>query len=259
MRKTVDIFLPAAQKAVAEANVNQFFPSTAVKGIYLLQTDDDDIQLDGCVRLAGSRLASSQMLRQVASIAKTDYALIITKPTPLTLGDGALERMVRVAQDTDAAMVYADHWEKRKAADGTWTTEKHPAIDYQEGAIRDDFDFGSVLLVRSELYEETYYRCLPHGVFTFSKPIDRETLTGAMRSLCTVRERIRAMEKKQATVEERIEELRLINKAKWLLIQHRGCSEEEAHRSILSRAMEQRRSKKEIAQEIIRTFSEAVP
>ena len=154
MRKTVDIFLPAAQKAVAEANVNQFFPSTAVKGIYLLQTDDDDIQLDGCVRLAGSRLASSQMLRQVASIAKTDYALIITKPTPLTLGDGALERMVRVAQDTDAAMVYADHWEKRKAADGTWTTEKHPAIDYQEGAIRDDFDFGSVLLVRSELLHQ---------------------------------------------------------------------------------------------------------
>ncbi len=115
------------------------------------------------------------------------------------------------------------------------------------------------LLVRSEFYEETYYRCLPHGVFTFSKPLDRETLTGAMRSLCTVRERIRAMQKKQATVEERMEELRLINKAKWLLIRNRGCSEEEAHRSILSRAMEQRRSKKEIAQEIIRSFSESAP
>ena len=115
------------------------------------------------------------------------------------------------------------------------------------------------LLVRSEFYEETYYRCLPHGVFTFSKPLDRETLTGAMRSLCTVRERIRAMQKKQATVEERMEELRLINKAKWLLIRNRGCSEEEAHHSILSRAMEQRRSKTDIAQEIIRSFSESAP
>lgn len=56
-----------------------------------------------------------------------------------------------------------------------------------------------------------------------------------------------------------MEELRLINKAKWLLIRNRGCSEEEAHRSILSRAMEQRRSKKEIAQEIIRSFSESAP
>ena len=151
MRKTVDIFLPAAQEAVAEPNVRQFLPSTIAKGIYLLQGEDDHILINGCSCLIGGRLTSTQMLQKVAEAAKADYALLITKPTPLTLGEDALERMVRVAQDTDAALVYADHWEQRKTTDGTWATERHPAIDYQDGSIRDDFDFGSLLLVRSEL------------------------------------------------------------------------------------------------------------
>ncbi|MBQ3276093.1 MAG: ANTAR domain-containing protein [Oscillospiraceae bacterium] len=112
---------------------------------------------------------------------------------------------------------------------------------------------GVLLLVRSEDYEETYYRVLPHGVMTLAKPVSREILSQSLRLLCAVRERLRSVGKAQSTVEEKMEELRLVNRAKWLLMERQGLQEDEAHRTILRRAMEQRISKKEAAEQILRS------
>ncbi len=94
-------------------------------------------------------LTSSETMQQLGDYAVADFVLLITKPSPLTVGEGALERMVRVASDSGAALVYADHWEKKRGEHGTWSVEKHPTIDYQTGSVRDDFDFGSLLLIRT--------------------------------------------------------------------------------------------------------------
>lgn len=112
---------------------------------------------------------------------------------------------------------------------------------------------GVLLLVRSEDYEEAYYEALPHGVVTLPRPVSREILLHSLHMLCAVRERLRSVGKAQATVEEKMEELRLVNKAKWVLMERQGMKEDEAHRTILRRAMEQRTSKKEIAEQIIRS------
>jgi len=98
-----------------------------------------------CTEMA-ERLTSTRTLQKIAQDSVADYVALVTKSAALTLGEGALERMVRVAHEADAAMVYADHWEVKDGKTG-----KHPAIDYQLGSIRDDFDFGSLLLVRGEL------------------------------------------------------------------------------------------------------------
>ncbi len=116
---------------------------------------------------------------------------------------------------------------------------------------------GVLLLVPGEDYEETYYEALPHGVMTLSRPVTREILTQSLRLLCAVRERLRSVGKAQTTVEEKMEELRLVNKAKWILMERQGMKEDEAHRAILRQAMEQRVSKKEIAEKIIRSGSAA--
>ena len=97
-------------------------------------------------------MTSSNAIMDIAGLAQADYALLFTKPTPVTLGQHALERMVRVAADSGAALVYADRLE-RKLENGTWKEERHPVIDYQTGAIRDDFDFGSLLLVKTSLLQ----------------------------------------------------------------------------------------------------------
>ena len=115
-------------------------------------------------------------------------------------------------------------------------------------------DAGVLLLIRSELYEDTYYQVLPSGVITLSKPTSLQMISQSLRVLCAVRERLRGMRQSQATVEEKIEEIRVINRAKWLLIECLHMTEPEAHRHITRQAMEQRLSKKEVAESIIRTY-----
>jgi len=114
-----------------------------------------------------------------------------------------------------------------------------------------DSQTGILLMVKRELYEEIYYKLLPCGVITLAIPTSREVLSQAVRDLCVLRERARQSQGRQATVEEKMEELRLVNRAKWLLIEKRGMTEDEAHRYIQNRAMEQRISKKQAAEEII--------
>ena len=115
-------------------------------------------------------------------------------------------------------------------------------------------DAGVLLLIRSELYEETYDQVLPSGVITLSKPTNLQMISQSLRVLCAVRERLRSMRQRQTTVEEKIEEIRLINRAKWLLIECLHMTEPEAHRYITRQAMERRLGKREIAEDIIRTY-----
>ena len=117
-------------------------------------------------------------------------------------------------------------------------------------------DAGVLLLIKSELYEETYCRVLPAGVITLPKPTSLTMMSQSLRVLCAVRERLRGVRQHQATVEEKMEELRLVNRAKWLLIQRENMTEAEAHRWITRQAMEQRVGKKEIAERVIRETPE---
>ena len=112
-----------------------------------------------------------------------------------------------------------------------------------------------LLMVRTEAFEEVYYRVLPSGVAVLSLPAGPEAVVRSVRMLCAVRERLRTAQDRQATVEEKMEELRLINRAKWLLIEKKGMTEDEAHRSITRQAMERRVSKKQIARDILRSDS----
>ena len=126
-------------------------------------------------------------------------------------------------------------------------------IDFAMEACSDS-DAGVLLLVRSELFEETYEKVLPSGVITLPKPTNTLMVQQSLRVLCAIRERLRGMRRHQATVEEKIEELRLVSRAKWLLIECLHMTEPDAHRYITRQAMEQRTSKKEIAENIIRTY-----
>ena len=115
-------------------------------------------------------------------------------------------------------------------------------------------DAGVLLMVRSELYEATYYRVLPFGVVTLSKPTSTQMVSHNLRVLCSIRERLRRVKTRQATVEEKMEEIRLVNRAKLLLIQCLNMTEAEAHRYIQRQAMAQHLSKREAAENIIHTY-----
>jgi len=97
--------------------------------------------------------SSSKSLHDVAVSSKAEYVALLTYAQALDLGEGALDRMVAVACDSGAAMVYADRWEKHMQG-GDPQVVRHPVIDYQLGSVRDDFDFGSVLMVRGDLLRQ---------------------------------------------------------------------------------------------------------
>ncbi len=89
---------------------------------------------------------SSETILKIAELAGNDHTLLALQSASLTIGQFAVERMVQVAEHTGAVFVYADYYEIK---DGQKSL--HPVIDYQEGSLRDDFDFGPVLLVRSDV------------------------------------------------------------------------------------------------------------
>ena len=113
---------------------------------------------------------------------------------------------------------------------------------------------GVLLLVKSELYNDVYAKVVSHGVLTLSKPTSVQMIAQSLRMLCATRERLRQMEEKQVSVEKKIEEIRYVNRAKWLLIERLSMTEADAHRYIEKKAMDQRISKREAAADILKTY-----
>ena len=95
----------------------------------------------------------SETIRHIAAESKADYALVYTKTTTLELGYMALERLLQIAQDTEAGLVYADHYQVKGGE-----LVKALVIDYQKGSLRDDFDFGSVLFFDAAALKESVQR-----------------------------------------------------------------------------------------------------
>lgn len=112
-----------------------------------------------------------------------------------------------------------------------------------------------LLLVRNDVHEEIYDKMAEHGVFTLSKPTSKPTMLQALSWMVSARERFRQFEKKTLSIEEKMAEIRLVNRAKWLLISELQMSEPEAHRYIEKQAMDECVTKKQIAKDIIKTYS----
>ena len=109
-----------------------------------------------------------------------------------------------------------------------------------------------LLMVSSEIHDEIYSKVAPYGVYTLPKPTSRAILERALAWMISSRERIRRYENKNLSIEHKMEEIRLVNRAKWALISHYNMSEPDAHRYIEKLAMDRCVTRKEIADEIIK-------
>ena len=112
-----------------------------------------------------------------------------------------------------------------------------------------------LLLVENDIHAGIHDRVAEYGVFTLPKPISKVTMTHALNWLESARERLRQFEKKTISIEDKMAEIRLVNKAKWLLISELKMSEPDAHRYVEKQAMDRCVSRRFIAEEIIKTYS----
>ena len=130
----IECFIPSMSGDDVSVTVESFSRSSAFTGVTLL---------------SGVSLRETQTLKEIAEAVSEKYILIYTKDLPLEMGLFALDRILSIADDTNADMLYADHY---RTAGGE--RRKHPVIDCQKGALRDDFDFGSVLVFRSSSFRK---------------------------------------------------------------------------------------------------------
>ncbi len=113
----------------------------------------------------------------------------------------------------------------------------------------------ALLIVRSDMLEGIRSKVTPHGVFTLSKPLSIEMFSAALDWMASAWERLRNSEKKSLSFEEKMREIRLVNRAKWLLITELKMEEPQAHRYIEKQAMDRCVTRIEVAEEIINTYS----
>ena len=148
MRQKIDLFLPCEDQDVAQEALLELHDNKTVQHINLLVSADFAASHqvpDGCTFIVVDRLESTNTVSSIAENTDADYVIICTKATPIRWGLYALERFLRTADDTGAVMVYSDHYSVQEGK-----LEKHPVIDYQAGSLRDDFDFGSLWLVKAQ-------------------------------------------------------------------------------------------------------------
>ena len=112
-----------------------------------------------------------------------------------------------------------------------------------------------LLMVRAEFQAEIYDKVAEHGVFVLPKPTSKPTMAVALSWLSSAREKLRKSEKKTLSIEEKMEEIRIVNRAKWILIRELKLDEPEAHRYIEKQAMDRCVSKRVVAEEVIKTYS----
>ena len=122
--------------------------------------------------------------------------------------------------------------------------------------VADTSAAGVLLLVNAEHYPDISARLSPYGVLTLQKPTTPQLILQSLQLLCGTRERLRKMEQKTATIEEKMAEIRLVNRAKWLLIDHEGLSEQEAHRLIEKQAMDRCVTRRAVADQIIARYQQ---
>lgn len=149
MKQKVDCFLLYADNSSIQDTVKQFRQFDDVGNIYLLATDSLLPPVNDTTTLLVDSIEGSEAIREISRVADTKYCFIYMKDTPIKLSYNTIYRFVDMAEYTQAEMVYADHY-----AIENGKMIKAQCIDYQEGSVRNDFDFGSLVLYKTDAFRE---------------------------------------------------------------------------------------------------------
>jgi hypothetical protein len=151
MEKRVTCFMPFSDKDSIDFTVSSLKSSGLINKIFVVANEELSPDYSGpdVSFIYSKGFSTTDAVKKIGEAFRTDYILIYSKTFPLDLSKFALNRMIQVCEDTGAGMVYSDYWENKEGK-----LAPHPVIDYQEGSLRDDFNFGSLILYRSSAFKE---------------------------------------------------------------------------------------------------------
>ena len=152
IKNKIDCFVPCNNAQQAQQYATQFINEDEVAKVFMLTSDD----VNGSEKIAEDigyihvdNILSTETMLKMAQNATAEYVLFYMKTSPITLGYHALTRLVHVATDTKATLTYANRYSVEAGK-----VVRHPVIDYQAGSLRDDFDFGSLVLINAKMLRE---------------------------------------------------------------------------------------------------------
>ena len=154
MPKPITIYLPYSGQEHTRRTIDQLRQSPLVEKICLLATGSVTAVPEGCARVPVDSLYGSRTMRLIGQKGGTPFTLLVIHDTTIEFGQFALERMVSVAERTGAGMVYSDYHDIQGGQ-----RISHPVIEYQLGSIRDDFNFGSVMLFDTKTLKTAAVAC----------------------------------------------------------------------------------------------------
>jgi len=137
----ITVVVPHSPDDYFERTLFDFSNSALVQKILIVHSGSYSVSHKKCKTLVASSFAAGSVINQIIEQLETEYLLFVNQPQEITLGQAALERFIDVTQQTSAGLVYADFHEMKDGA-----RAEHPLSDYQLGSIRDNFDFGALLL-----------------------------------------------------------------------------------------------------------------
>ncbi len=139
----ISCFIAAATRTDLQQTVDELRASELVKEIIVVGEHDPNMPGIGWIKADGFKTTNA--IKAVASKVTGNFTLFYTKPMALKIGQNAFERMCQMAMDSNAALLYSDYYELKEGA-----LQPHPTIEYQDGSLRDDFNFGSLILYKTE-------------------------------------------------------------------------------------------------------------
>ncbi len=150
MAKPITAFVPYSSNEFTRKTVEQLQATGLVAKTYLLTTHKTSGDIVGCKTLKVDALFSSETFRLMVKKCQSSFMLLVIHDTLIEFGQFGIERLLAVAEQTGSGLVYSDYYDMKEGM-----RTPHPVIDYQLGSIRDDFNFGSVLLFNAEVLKRT--------------------------------------------------------------------------------------------------------
>lgn len=147
MNQKIDCFISFCGTLETQHTISQLKFSELVQSIFVLS--NKNIEMEGAETLLVNHPNATKSIELIARKATAGFVMVATQPSSPGLGQFAMERMLQLAESSQASMLYADYFELTVGV-----RSNHPVIDYQQGSLRDDFNFGPVQLFRREVLEK---------------------------------------------------------------------------------------------------------
>lgn len=185
MKKNITCFLYYFSESQLDSIKEQLCGQPCIDQIFLLseQKDETSTLPSRCTVLSSRSLDHTETLQKICELTQTPYTLLYITSQEFSLGDMALERMCDYLHVPECVMAYSDHYRKNGE-----NIQAHPVIDYQEGSVRDDFDFGPLLLIRTDALKRACRKISAQPEYRYSALYALRLALSGMGELTHIRE-----------------------------------------------------------------------